>query len=200
MKKINKEIIRKAEAFVLDLFDRKLPEECVFHSKDHTLDVMKNALTIGKESGLSVNDLNCLALGAVFHDAGYVSSYDGHEIISAQMAREFLISLDIDDSQIKQVERAILATRVPQSPEDLVSKVLCDADLMHLTYPDYFARMEPLRLEWKLTGKSDLTETQFHRKSIDFFNMHNYHTSYGRQVLAEKKHLNLERIKARIME
>jgi len=96
--------------------------------------------------------------------------------------------------------RAIPATRVPQSPKDMVSKVLCDADLMHLSYPDYFSRMEPLRLEWKLTGKSDLTEAQFHRKSIEFFNMHTYHTSYGRKVLAEKKRLNLERIKARIME
>jgi len=199
MNRITPEIVQKAKTYVLDLIDRELPVEYVFHSKDHTLDVYHNSQIIGKEEGLSPDDQNSLAVSALFHDAGYVKSYENHELLSADLAREFLVSLDVDSGLIEQVVRAILATEVPQTPKDIISKSLCDADLMHLTYDEYFRRIEPMRMEWKLTGRQTLSEEEFHRQSVKFFKAHHYHTEFGRKVLAPKKQLNLERIEKRLL-
>jgi len=147
---------------------------------------------------LSPDELNCLAVAAIFHDVGYVKQYDDHEKVSAEMVREFLLRLNVDEEIISQVERAILATKVPQYPKDLISMALCDADLMHLIHRNYFERIDKMRLEWKLSGRSDLSEKEFHQQSIEFFGKHHYHTKYGMEILTSRKNHNLDRIKARL--
>jgi len=102
----------------------------------------------------------------------------------------------VDEKEVAAVRTAILATKVPQRPQDKISEVLCDADLMHLTSEDYFEQMEKLRMEWKLTGRNDLNEYQFHLNSINFFKDHHYHSEYGRTVLAPQK----ESVRQKIIE
>lgn len=198
MKKITTLIVEQAKNFVLDILENQLSEKCVFHSADHTLDVYNNSLIIGRESGLSADDLNCLAISAIFHDVGYVKVNKGHEKVSADFARSFLSAIQVENCYIEQVEKAILATKIPQLPKDSISKALCDADLMHLTYPEYFENIKKMRLEWQLTGRAHLSEKEFHQQSIVFFTLHKYHTKYGQEVLAPKKQLTLDRIKAKL--
>ncbi len=196
MSKITAQIIEQTKAYVFDILDKDLSKACVFHSWDHTMDVYNNSMIIGTESDFSIDDLNALAMSALFHDIGYVETYGGHEEVSVLMAKDYLAGLEIDPIYIERVVEAIEATKVPQSPKNLISKALCDADLMHLAKPDYFERMELLREEWKLTGRADLSETDFHQQSIVFFNFHTFHTKYGRKVLAVKKEAILNQIKA----
>ena len=198
MSVISQELIDQGKAYVLDILKTRLPEEYVFHSTDHTLEVLMNSQIIGRESGFSQAELNCLALAAIFHDVGYVKQYDDHERISAEIAREFLQAADLDQELISQIERAIMATKVPQSPTDEISRALCDADLMHLIHRNYFERIEKMRLEWKLTGKSILNEEEFHQQSIRFFENHHYHTQYGKEILAARKSHTLDLIRAKI--
>ncbi len=115
-----------------------------------------------------------------------------------QLLIGFYKSGGIDHESIDQIERAIAATKVPQSPTDVISKVLCDADLMHLSFDDYQDRMELLRREWELCGRSILSEKEFLEQSVKFFETHHYHTSYGLEVLTPKKMHNLEGIKSLI--
>jgi len=93
----------------------------------------------------------------------------------------------VNGSDIKQVESSILSTKVPQKPSDKLSKILCDADLMHLTYEDYFELIDLMKQEWEKTGAAKLTNRQFHEESLDFFNSHNYHSEYGKKVLTPLK-------------
>lgn len=200
MNRANKDFIEKALDYVLALFDDKLSAEYIFHSKAHTKDVLKKSLLIGKEMNLSAEELDGLALAAIFHDSGYLDGYHDHESRSAEIAEEFLTSNGMSESIIEQVKRAISSTRVPQKPVDRVSEALCDADLMHLGEDDYFETMELLRTEWIKTGRQDLSELEFHKQSVDFFNNHKFHTSYGQRILLPKKVDNLFRIKERIRE
>lgn len=198
MNRISTYLVEKAKAYVMNLFDMHLPEECVFHSKEHTLDVFNNSQLIGNGIGLSENDLNCLGISAIFHDAGYINLYDNHESVSVEIAREFLSAENVKNDIIDQVIRAIMATKVPQKPSDLISRILCDADLLHLAGDNYFELMDLLRLEWKLTGRSDLTEKEFHIGSVDFFKHHEFHSTYGKKVLTPRKAHILELIINRI--
>jgi predicted metal-dependent HD superfamily phosphohydrolase len=198
MAKITDELVKRARMEVVHYLEDNLPGEYVYHNAHHTNDVFSNALMIGEETGLTADEMKCLLVAAIFHDTGYVEQIAGHEELSARRAEEYLKGEGIDTGQIEKVKRAILSTRVPQKPVDKISKVLCDADLLHLGSKDYFEQMELLRKEWKLSGRADLTEREFHKQSVDFFNQHKFHTRYAMHHLDIQKRRNLDLILAKI--
>ncbi len=197
MSKIDDDLIAVAERYVLNLLDKKLPGEYLFHCKNHTLSVVKGAELIGSCSGLNDQELKLLRLSALFHDVGYILTDEDHESESSFIANEFLRANLVDKEQISLIQNAIRATKVPQQPNDRISEVLCDADLLHLAGDDYFEQMELLRLEWQITGKNFMTEHEFHLNSIDFFNKHQYHSEYGKTLLTRQKAETLKKIKER---
>lgn len=200
MGKINSNTIKEAKIFVSNILETQLSENCVFHTKSHTFDVLKNVELIGKFYNFKNDDLNILRLCALFHDVGYVNVYAEHELESSSMAIDFLRLKQIDESSIKIISTAILATKIPQYPIDIFSKILCDADLMHLTYDNYFEQIDLMRQEWKLTGIISLNQKDFHINSIKFFKSHKYQTEYGKMVLQAKKETILKLIKNKISE
>lgn len=195
---IDAEIVEAAKTYVLDLLERELPKSCLFHSTDHTLGVLKNAEIIGMNSNLSEEELDLLRVCALFHDVGYIHKHDNHEEESAAYAATFLEKNRVKASDINQVVKAILATKIPQQPEDKISRILCDADLMHLTYEDYFQHIELMRQEWERTGRATLNQQQFELESLDFFSAHQYHSEYGKKVLAPLKEVTKKKITGRV--
>ena len=187
MKKIDDALIEEARQFITSLLTTELSENCVFHTISHTLDVVANAEVIGKYCKLDEDSLNILRMCALFHDVGYVDAYDDHELYSAERAKTYLQSKHIDPKIIDQVEVAILSTKTPQDPKDKISKILCDADLMNLTFDDYFEQIDLMRKEWEKVGKANLNNQEFYLSSLEFFQSHEYHSKYGKKVLQPKK-------------
>jgi len=190
MNKIDDALIEEAREFVANILTLELSDKCMFHTINHTLEVLRNAEIIGKYSNLNNNELNVLRMSALFHDVGYVDAYDGHEFYSVARVTAFLRSRDIEEESIKQVEVAILATKMPQSPRDKISEILCDSDLMYLTFDNYFEQIDLMRKEWEMVGKATLNINQFHVNSLEFFKLHKYHTEYGKKVLQPRKEMN----------
>lgn len=188
MNKISNSLLDEAREYVFDLLNTKLSTDLIYHSKDHTLEVMKNAEIIGKHSDLNEDDLNILRMSTLFHDIGFIDVYDGHEEKGVTQVEKFLRGKHIDESIIKEVSYAIRSTKVPQSPKSLISKVLCDADLMNMSFEkDYLKDVESLRKEWINCGKGHFKEEDFFQVSLDFFKTHEFHTDYGKKVLKPKK-------------
>jgi predicted metal-dependent HD superfamily phosphohydrolase len=198
MNKIDALLVTEAEKYVMHLLKNRLSNEYVFHSPNHTLNVMHGAAMIGSRCNLNEDDMNLLKTGALFHDTGYTISQDNHEDESAFIAAEFLRLHGVDEGTIGRVGRAIQATRVPQRPLDRISEVLCDADLIHLASDDYFEQMELLRLEWQMSGRHFFRELEFHLNSVEFFRKHHFHSEYGRSVLELRKAECLAKIHQRI--
>ena len=187
MKLIDDALIREAKEYISSLLTTELSENCVFHTIKHTLDVVANAEIIGKYCKLDENSLNILRICALFHDVGYVDAYDDHERFSAERASAYLQTKNIDPEIINQVEVAILSTKTPQNPKDQISRILCDTDLMNLTFDDYFEQLDLMRKEWEKVGKAKLNSKEFHLSSLEFFQSHEYHSKYGKKVLQPKK-------------
>ena len=196
--KINNDTVKAAYDYVRDYFIRELSPDFLFHSVKHTDEVLKQAESIGKSMGLNNDELNVLRVSAIFHDLGYTKTYEGHEKESAVLARQFLTKRNIKKEQIDEVINAILSTKVPQSPQSLVSEILCDADLTNLTFDNYFENAEKMRQEWIKTGRTNMSEKEFHINSVSFFENHQYHTDFARRSLEPKKRKNLRLIKERI--
>ena len=198
MSEITQETVNKVNHFVSDILDHQLPKDCIFHSKAHTMDVLKNVELIGNYLKLTEDEMNILRVSALFHDVGYIRTYKGHEMESALIARKFLKKENIDEKVIKQVMSAIKATKVPQNPKDKLSEILCDADLMHLTYSNYFDQIEMMRMEWQFMGIAKMTIKEFNENSVNFFNSHYYHSVYGKMILTKKKEKTLKSILKKI--
>jgi len=187
MNRINDALVEDAKDYVASILTHDLSDKCLFHTINHTLDVLKNAEIIGKYCKLEVEALNVLRICALFHDVGYVDAYDDHEIFSAKRATTYLKSKNIDQETIHQIEVAIHSTKTPQNPKDKISKILCDADLMNLTFDDYFEQIDLMRKEWEKVGKAKLDRNEFHIKSLEFFKTHKYHSEYGKKILQPMK-------------
>ena len=199
MKKIDDKLISEAREYISKLLTTELSENCVFHTISHTLDVVSNAEIIGKYCKLDEESLNILRICALFHDVGYVDAYDDHEIYSAERAKIYLQSKNIDAEIIAQVEVAILSTKTPQNPKDKISKILCDSDLMNLTFDDYFEQIDLMRKEWEKVGKAKLNSQEFYLSSLEFFQSHEYHSKYGKKVLQPKKEKTELKIRNKVL-
>lgn len=198
MAKIDLSTGKAVENHVSGLFRDKHPEGLSYHSIDHTMFVVKATEKIGKETGLDQHDLQVAKVAAWFHDVGYLYTTDDHESESKKKAGEFLKSLGVDDDEVGAVLACIEATRVPQKPHGESASVLCDADMMHLSMPDYYDHIERMRKERKVIEGRKISKQEFDKTSVLFFNNHTYHTEYGKTVLNKGKEINYTMIQENI--
>jgi HD superfamily phosphodiesterase len=198
MNQINEALVQEIEQYVTRLLEDQLPESMVFHNVDHARYVVENAVFIGEKSNLNDIDLNLLKICAWFHDAGYIKSVENHEEEGAKLAAEFLSTKKVDSNIIDQISNTIKSTIIPQNPKDLISQVLCDADLRHLAEDNYIEDIDNLRKEWiKVHGKK-LGKRKFYKMSVKFFKKHHYHTDFAKKVLQPDKEKNLKLLKRKI--
>lgn len=188
MNRIDDKLVNEAKKYVFELINTNISEKLLYHSVNHTKDVLKNAELIGSLNNLSEEDFNILRISTIFHDIGFIEVYEGHEEISVLYAKKFLEERDIDESIINEVSTAIMATKVPQNPKNLISMILCDADLMNLSHEKkYLKDVELLREEWIECGKEVYSQQEFYQVTLDFFKNHHFHTEYGKSTLRPKK-------------
>ena len=196
--KISKAIVVEAERYVSNKLRNEIPENYTYHTLDHTLEVVKNAIYIGTKENLSEDEMNQLIVAAWFHDLGYIKKYAGHEAESAAMADKFLAERQVDKTIRDSIVDCILATTFPQQATTKIAEVLCDADFMHLGQSTYFDWAKKLRQEQKSAGVAASKKIDFEKESVKVFEQHRYFTNYCRNTLTETKQANLKRIKAKI--
>jgi predicted metal-dependent HD superfamily phosphohydrolase len=181
-------VVKEADDYVIKLYDEKMPKGFHYHNNWHNQDVLRNAVTIGKYCQLNAHDLDLLRLATIFHDVGYIDTYTGHEELSVKYATAFLRRHHVGEESILTVINAIYATKIPQRPANIISKILCDADLYYLSdQVDYFRQAELLRREWNDRGIENFDLEAFHNNSLDFFARHHYWTEYGKNILQPGK-------------
>ncbi len=180
-------ITHRAGHYVSRLLISRLASDLLYHNLHHTLDVVHGVLAIGGAEAVSLEEMEVLILAAWFHDTGLTVRYLGHEAVSAEIARAFLLTEDYSAEKIAVVEGCILATQMPQHPRTQPQEILCDADLYHLAHPTYAHSQELLREEWKRILSKAYTDEQWHEENEAFLRAHQYFTRYGRTVLQPLK-------------
>jgi len=160
--------------------------------------VVSAAEEIANHSNLGKEQFEVVLAAAYLHDIGYVKNNEQHEEHSVTLAREFLSQLGANQNYIEEVIGCIEATKMPQNPKNLLQKVLCDADLYHLSSSHYFEKAELLRTEFSTIEKDLITESVWLDMSTVFIDNHQYFTEYGKQTLTPKKARILKKIKKRL--
>jgi predicted metal-dependent HD superfamily phosphohydrolase len=135
---------------------------------------------IAREEGVDEEEMLLLKCAALFHDAGFMVSYDNNEEIGAKMAAQTLLKYKFSNTQIETVKRLIMATKMPPKPKDQLEKIICDADLDYLGRPDFIPISQNLFRELFERGKINTIE-QWNKMQYKFMLSHNYFTTTARK-------------------
>jgi HD superfamily phosphodiesterase len=174
-----------AEKYIIELLVAKMPK-LNYHNIEHIFDVVDAAATIAKNEKITDEELRLLRLAALMHDMGFIHSPKNHEERGAEMAKEILPTYGFTESQIDTISNMILATRIPQSPNTHLEKILCDADLDYLGREDFYEVGGKLLKELKGLGVVE-TEREWNLVQKTFLESHRFHTTYSKSIREQEK-------------
>lgn len=189
------ELIKKAKSYAEEVFNNAVFEKLTYHNLDHTIEVVEAVKIIGGQSGLNDDEMESALLAAWLHDIGYLNGDKDHELAAASKAKDLLASWGTSYKKIMEVTEAIKATKMPQQPDSLISKVVCDADLYHLSTDDHREHSKKLLEELRVAKGQSISDEDWLRSSLEFMQQHRYHTPYGRAVLEHEKKRNIKKLK-----
>jgi predicted metal-dependent HD superfamily phosphohydrolase len=185
----------QVKSYVAGLFQTGKGENLPYHNISHTEEVVENAVKIANYYRLSDQDFFILMAACWFHDLGYLQGCKDHELIGANIAKEFLLERNIPPAIVQEVEACVLATRMPQKPTNLLQQIICDADLYHLGTSAFKDRSKALRKESETFCEHAISKEQWRKENMKFLQHHHFHTAYGNQYLNKVKAVNLEELK-----
>jgi len=193
------DLLPEAADYVYTLFKEHLPDTILFHGYQHTVDVVEAALKIcRKTDDVAQEDKELLHMAALFHDTGFIETYDGHEEVSARIAKDFLSERGLPEDDIEQVTKLILATKPEYRPESFLEEAIRDADMAHLGRKNFFERSERLRAEWAEHKDRTYTDQEWLEVQLQFLMTSKYRTEYAQEKYGKRKRKNVKSLRRRL--
>jgi len=165
------------QTFVINLLKEKLSPFYYYHDVEHTLYVQQKVVEIGEQEACNANEIEALKVAALWHDAGFITSYLRHEEEGCVLVRQYMPGYGYSDADIASLCGMIMATRIPQSPKNKLEEIIADADLEYLGTPAAGVRAEKLFHELQHQSPS-LSRAQWRKTQIAFLDKHRYFTPY----------------------
>jgi uncharacterized membrane-anchored protein YitT (DUF2179 family) len=185
----------KAYAFLIEKLDRELPPYLTYHNAQHTKDVVQSVQHLSQSEKITTHELQLLYTAALFHDAGFLETYNNHEEVSCDIARRYLPQFNYLEDEIEKICKLIMVTKLPQNPANTLENILCDADLYYLGTDAYFDTAEKLYIELIEAGQVK-DRNEWYNIQVNFLNNHRYFIKLAIEELDKKKAKNLLLIKS----
>ena len=182
----------KIKEAILSRLEKELDPRLGYHNLAHTLDVLEQAQKIAHNESLTdKHDLLLLKTAAIFHDSGFLVVYKNHEEKSCEIALDSLKNIFSEDD-IKKICGMIMATKIPQTPHNLLEQIICDADLDYLGRNDFEPISQNLYKEF-IAFKIIPEDIIWDHIQIKFFESHHYFTgtSFSKRNGKKLKHLDI---------
>ena len=190
-------ILEDAKRWIKEYIAKSNTQNYCFHDLVHTLDVVNAVELMADHYQLADRERFIVLSAAYFHDLGYFTGgASDHEKRSAAIATDFLTEYRVNQAIIKAVTGCILATQLPQHPQNLLESILCDADLFHLGGENFQERDALMKREYKETNA--LKQQKWETQTLALLENHRYHTDYAQQRLAAKKQQNINYLKQQV--
>ena len=182
------------QEIILDKLEKELPDYLYYHNVKHTVDVVTEVELIGWAEGVSDEEILILKTAALFHDAGHTIAYDNHEYHGTELAKEYLPDYGYTQEQISRVCDVIMATKMPPNPQNLLERIICDADLDYLGRSDMIPVSNTLYKELKEQDKIG-TLNDWNKLQVKFITGHQYFTRTAQSLREVNKQKQIERIR-----
>lgn len=184
----------QAERSVFELLTEKLSPSHLYHSIDHTKDVIESAERIGTSEKVSEKEMLLLKTAALFHDTGFTEQYEHNEPIGCRIAQERLPAFGYDAEAIARICDIVMATDLRNGANDLLHEIIRDADLDYLGRDDFFRISGNLRKELQAHGTS-FTDKDWYIYQVKFMEDHFYNTLSSKADRQTGKQKNLDQLK-----
>jgi predicted metal-dependent HD superfamily phosphohydrolase len=191
-------LLQQAEAYVKQYFVEHHDSRLVYHNLQHTQRVVLSAVEIANHFQLSERDYCLVLVAAWFHDTGYFTIPATHEQEGADLATTFLQQHGAAAEDIAAVTGCILATKLPQSPQNLLEQIVCDADLYHLGTDAFTDGNKLLRIEQEALRGEKISKDKWRENTIKLLEHHRYHTDYARLMLQDQQYKHLDKLRKKL--
>jgi uncharacterized protein len=191
-----KEIFETIRSGILQNLGDNLSKDLLYHCVGHTIDVEIQAERIAFSEKISnQEDLFLLKIACLYHDSGFLFTYNEHESAGCDLVMKELPAFGLSRQQVEMVVGMIMATKIPQRPLTKLEEVICDADLDYLGREDFFPISNNLFLELK-AGNFIVSENDWNLVQVKFFKQHEYFTLTTKNLREQQKQKHLEVIEA----
>lgn len=168
----------RAKAYALHRLGSELSPWLTYHSLRHTRDdVLPAAVRLGKAAGIDGDALLCLTTAALFHDIGFLYTYDDHEAQGILIAQAVLPGFGYSAVQLTTIADLIAATKMPQRPTTPLAELLCDADLDVLGREDFWVINRQLLAETQHYQRRIISEAEWLSGQANFLAEHRFFSS-----------------------
>ena len=191
-------IYKKVESFVKELYEKNQTGNLLFHTLQHTENVVEHVKEIAAQYQLDEKQQFILYTAAWFHDTGHLFTEPAlHEIRSVELMKDFLAKYVTDEDLTKQIGDAILSTKMPRHPQGMMQEIICDADTYHLGTKEFKTTNKLLKKEYTLRNVPE-PSGGWNRNALTFLESHQYYTAYCRQLLDQGKQKNINRLRKKL--
>ncbi len=187
-------LIIEVEKHVVNLLNEQLNSSHTYHNLPHTQRVVEKTKELIESHNITETDANNLVIAAWFHDVGYTQNINNHEEESVKLLQSFLENHDVSKENTDTISKIILATKMGYEPENLLEKIIRDADSSHLADKNFSDISELLRKEWELVCDKTLTESEWIKENIKFLTTHRFYTDFASANWENRKGENLARL------
>ena len=192
-------ILQKAKNYVEILFKDKLSSVYFYHNFIHTAYTVNKAEEIMKNTPVSEEDQEKVLVALWFHDTGYIECALNHEERSVEVMKAFLHQENYPEAYIADVEKLILTTKIQYEPQNLLEKIVKDADFSHFAGHDYSDISDALRKEWELTNVRCFSNEEWNAGNLDMLkNKHTFYTDYAKENWEPLKKKNIKKIEKKL--
>ncbi|RXM49964.1 MULTISPECIES: Pycsar system effector family protein [unclassified Chryseobacterium] len=192
-------ILDNAKNYVEILFKDKLSSVYFYHNFIHTAYTVNKAEEIMKHTPVSEEDQEKVLVALWFHDTGYIECAMNHEERGVEIMKSFLQKENYPESYISDVEKLILATKITYVPQNLLEKIVKDADFSHFAGHDYNDISDALRKEWELTNVRCFSNEEWNAGNLDMLkNKHTFYTDYAKENWEPLKKKNIKKIEKKL--
>jgi len=192
----NTTLLERASAYVSQRFEASEKQtKAIYHDILHTRETVEAGEKIAVGMDMPEESRVLVMLACWFHDIGHIYSETEHETKSSVIAETFLTDQGADRESIEAVKGCILATRIPQAPQNLLQQIVCDADLSHLGSKNYKHKNTLLRNEFEHNRGTPFSDLEWIEINIGFFSGHSFFTAYAQTLFNNQKEENLAALK-----
>jgi predicted metal-dependent HD superfamily phosphohydrolase len=185
------QLVKDTKKYVVDLLKEGLTSDHLYHNVEHTLTAQEAVLVLADKYHLPEDEAEVLALAALFHDTGFTKTYDGHEDESIEFATAYLKGVKYPEENIEKVISCIEVTKIGIQPQNLLQKIIKDADFNNFGEQSYHQKGDALRHEWEVFRNLKMNDDEWLENNFRFWSNHKFYTGEA-QVLfgkAKKNHL-----------
>lgn len=191
-------IVEQAKKYVSELLISL--ENHYYHQYNHALEVMERAIYLWKKEWLNEDEIEILALAALFHDTWFIIQYDNNEFIWAKIAQNFLKSMLYSRDNIRKIEEIIMATDMNyKEPKNILEEIIKDADLDYLwkNKENFDKNSINLKKELEAIKNIKMLDPEWQHWTIKFLKEHKYYTktqNIEREETKKQNQIELEKM------